>query len=245
MELQGTFNFRDLGGLPVRGGKEIAPEMLFRSDSLAGLTPAGEAALRASPIDTVVDLRLPAERVRQADRLPADGDIRLVPLAVSQGAFAAPAARGLAAILADLPPLGELYIDMLRSSADVFASLARLVAAGDHVLFHCAAGKDRTGVSAALILDTVGVNRTDIENDYAVTEQNLAGVWTERMMTRLAVMGVPDSARVRALVSSSPRPAIRGALAWVDDQYGSSAAYLASGGLTDDEIGALHDVLVA
>lgn len=178
MELQGTSNFRDLGGLPVRGGKEIAPETLFRSDSLANLTPAGEAALQASPIDTVVDLRLPAERARQADRLPA-------------------------------------------------------------------AGKDRTGVSAALILDTVGVNRADIEDDYAVTEQNLAGVWTERMMTRLAVMGVPDSARVRALVSSSPRPAIRGALAWVDDQYGSSAAYLASGGLTDDEIGALHDVLVA
>ena len=91
------------------------------------------------------------------------------------------------------------------------------------VLVHCTAGKDRTGVAIALLLDAVGAERTAVIGDYASSEANLSGAWAERMFTMIAAMGVPRTAALDELIAATPAAAIAEALAWVDREHGGSA----------------------
>jgi protein-tyrosine phosphatase len=154
--------------------------------------------------------------------------------------------------LAQLPSLGDLYVSMLAHGAGAFAELARLVAASgdasadaDAVLVHCTAGKDRTGVAIALLLDAVGADRDAVVADYASSEANLSGAWAEGMFAMITSMGVPRTAELDALVAATPATAITRALDWVQQQHGGSAAYLRTGGLTEPELTALRSRLIA
>lgn len=255
-ELEGTFNFRDLGGLPTAGGP-TAYGVLYRSDALHALTPAGEAELAASDIGVIVDFRTPTERDLSRDRLPEARRIREVHLPLLEGAMSHIVKEALEAsalgdhtafgraaehAMANLPTLAEMYVQMLEHGAASFAQVARLIAAPDDapgVLIHCTAGKDRTGVCAALILDAVGVTRDAIVADYAATEQHLSGAWLDAMKRTVERFGVVVTPELAVIMGGSPPTAIEQALAWIDAQ-GGSAAYLASGGLTDAELAALR-----
>ena len=196
--LDGLQNFRDLGGLPLATGGSVRSGVLYRSEGLTGLTDAGVADLSASPIGVIVDFRTPMEQAAAPDRLPGDRALDVVELSVLEGALtgaAGAAARadgpidtGVAKqILATLPRLGELYVQMLEHGATSFAEASRRVAAAgpseapreaatvdgnaSAVLIHCTAGKDRTGVAVALVLDAVGVDRDAVIADYAASER--------------------------------------------------------------------------
>ena len=259
--LDGTFNFRDTGGMPRKTAGATRAGVLYRSDALSTLTPEGLEQLAASDIGVVVDFRTPMERQMAPDRLPVTRPFQVVELSILEGAVTGAAqqamqvaaqqgdpdaaASAVSAALAHLPTLGELYIGMLEHGAAAFAEVARLVAASaDHqqtaVLIHCTAGKDRTGVAAALILDAVGVDRDAVVADYAASEANLAGTWADGMYAMIERMGVPLTRELKDLVVATPPVAIAQALAEVDSAHGGSAAYLASGGLTDDELAALR-----
>jgi len=261
----GLQNFRDLGGLPLATGGSVRSGVLYRSEGLIGLTDAGVADLSASPIGVILDFRTPMEQASAPDRLPADRAVEVVELSVLEGALTGaagaaaqadgPVDTGMAKqILATLPRLGELYVQMLEHGAPAFAEAARCIAApglrqslqdpasDSHpsgVLVHCTAGKDRTGVAVALILDAVGVDRDAVVADYAVSERNLAGPWADRMLAGIEQMGAPLTPELRELVTGTPPAAIERALAWLDE-HGGAAAYLRSGGLTDAELGALR-----
>jgi len=258
--LEGTFNFRDTGGMPLRGGGTSASGVFYRSDALSELTPAGLAALSASPIGVVVDLRTDPERQMAPDRLPTDRPFRMVELPLLQGAVTGAAKQAGAAMTAGadpakvaaamqealdaIPPLGDMYVQMLEGGAETFATLARLVAAATAqpptaVVVHCTAGKDRTGVSTALVLDAAGVERDAVVADYASSQDHLAGPWADHMFGMVTKMGVTIDDKVRDLIAGTPASAIEQAFAWIDAQ-GGSAAYLRSGGLTDDELTALR-----
>ncbi len=256
--LEGAVNFRDVGGLPLTAGGAVRAGVLFRADALSGLTDAGVAALSASPIGVIADFRTPMERASAPERLPADRPLRVVELSVLEGALTGAAkaaaersdlsAAAIEQAVASLPSLADLYLQMLVHSAGAFAETARLVAASADdepraVLVHCTAGKDRTGVAVALILDAVGVAREAIVADYVQTQQNLAGPWAERMLAAISQLGAPITPTIRELMTESPAAAIEQALAWIDAR-GGSAAYLRSGGLTDDELAALRARLV-
>lgn len=254
MILDGLVNFRDAGGIPLAHGGATRSGVLYRSDALAALTPEGVEQLAASPIGVIVDFRTDAERASAPDRLPASRAFTTVTLPVLEGAvtgiarhtpeaLAEPAM--IAAAIGSIPPLGELYIGMLTHAAVEFATVARLVAASRDdaptaVLVHCTAGKDRTGVATALLLDAVGADRAAVVADYASTAANLAGPWAERMTAALAALGAPITPQIAELVTGSPASAIEHALAWLDAQPGGSAGYLRSGGLTDGELTALR-----
>ena len=109
---------------------------------------------------------------------------------------------------------------------------------------HCTAGKDRTGVATALMLDAAGVERQAIIDNYAESAQNLAGPWTDGMLQSVAAMGVPVTPELKTLAAGSPPAEIEKALAWVD-AHGGAADYLRSGGLTDDQLSALRARLTA
>jgi protein-tyrosine phosphatase len=259
--IDGLQNFRDTGGTPLRDGGATRSGVLYRSEALSALTPTGLDALAASDIGVIADFRTAVERGMAADLLPESRPFRVVELPLLEGALTgmaqqAPvtddpeAARAaIAAAVAKIPALGDLYVSMLGQGAASFAQLARLVAAATDdqptaVLVHCTAGKDRTGVAVALMLEAAGAERAAVVEDYSSSAGNLAGPWADRMRAMVTGMGVTLTPAVDTLLTGTPPAAIEQALTWVDAQ-GGAAAYLQSGGLTDDELTALRTRLTA
>ncbi|HET8926208.1 MAG TPA: tyrosine-protein phosphatase [Microbacterium sp.] len=253
--LDGLHNFRDTGGLPLTAGGTTRSGVLFRSDALSGLTQAGLDQLAATDVGVIVDFRTPAERQIAPDRLPDARAFDVVDLSILEGATAQLAQQLLAAggpdpalieqAMQNLPTLGDLYVGMLRHSAQAFAQVARLVAASHDdaptaVLVHCTAGKDRTGVATALMLDAAGTARDAIVADYAASEANLAGPWADGILAAIAGMGLPLTPQLRSLATGTPASAIEQAFAWIEAEHGDSAAYLRSGGANDAELDALR-----
>jgi protein-tyrosine phosphatase len=261
--LPGTHNARELGGLPTADGGHVAYGVLYRSDALAGLTDAGIVDLLERGIGTVVDLRTDGERARAADRLPIDGSVRLVALPVLGGAMdelakqllptgqaAALSPEQIADVMEQVPTLEALYAGILSSSAPQFAALSRAVVAAAStdrpgVVFHCTAGKDRTGIAAALLLQLAGASRDVIVADYVVTAQCLAGGLAAALTAIIAGLGIPLTPRLRTLATESPAAAIESALDWIEAEHGDAAGYLRSGGLKQAEIDDLRLVLRA
>jgi len=249
--LDGLYNFRDTGGLPLQGGGTSRTGVLFRSEALGGLTDQGVTQLAETEIGVVVDLRTSTERDAAPDRLPGSRPFDTVRLAIAQGAIGDPIHALVEASgrpssgqprtgTGPLPALGDLYVWMLQQSAAAFAEVARIVAASHDsaptaVVVHCTAGKDRTGVAVALVLDAVGVERTAVVDDYAQSERRLAGPWSDGMIHMIQSLGVDVTPQLRTLVTETPPSAIRQALAWTD-AAGGSAEYLMSGGLTPREL---------
>jgi protein tyrosine/serine phosphatase len=169
--LTGAFNFRDLGGYPAGDGEVIRRGRLFRSDGLHRLTHADMDILRAIGLATIIDLRTPGEVEHTGRGLLGGEAIRYHHLAVVQQgggeAVGAPAPAG--------DDLAERYLWYLDTGRQALVEALALVAdpANHPLVFHCTAGKDRTGVLAALVLDILGVEREVIVADYVITADRL------------------------------------------------------------------------
>ncbi|MBG6085106.1 tyrosine-protein phosphatase [Zhihengliuella flava] len=167
-------NLRDLGGTPVAGG-HLKHGLLWRADDIA-LSPADELAdLAECGLRAVIDLRSPAELAATGGpaltaRLSAEHGISHHHLPFTQDVADPQALAEVMRQTDSVAGVGRWYAALLRDRAtDVVAAL-RLVAETDGgVLFHCAAGKDRTGVLAASILSVLGAERDAIVADYAAT----------------------------------------------------------------------------
>jgi len=232
----GTYNFRDVGGLPAVTGT-VRDGVLFRSDGLHRLGEAGRAQLRALGVGMVIDLRDENEAAVMPDDL--DGlDVEVLRLPVFEGSGASQGAGGIS--------LDALYDRIVTQHASIVVSALREIAsAGDRaVVVHCTAGKDRTGIVIALALLAVGVDREAVIDDYARTESNLAGEWLEEMVTLVGRYGVPDSAELRTLMGGSPREAIDGVIENIEREHGSIREYLLAAGLSLGELADLETLLI-
>lgn len=159
--LCGMENLRDLGGYPLAGrGSERFTRWgsLYRGDLPKQVTQADRQRLRELGITTVVDLRSKEEIERKPDPLAQELGIRYLhcPLA-GDGRVPAP----------DEVPLS--YMEMADGTGQMAGALRAIAEAPQAVLFHCTAGKDRTGVVAALLLWLAGVSEEDILADYIVS----------------------------------------------------------------------------
>lgn len=159
--LCGMENLRDLGGYPLAGrGSERFTRWgsLYRGDLPKQVTQADRQLLRELGITTVVDLRSKEEIERKPDPLAQELGIRYLhcPLA-GDGRVPAP----------DEVPLS--YMEMADGTGQMAGALRAIAEAPQAVLFHCTAGKDRTGVVAALLLWLAGVSEEDILADYIVS----------------------------------------------------------------------------
>ena len=232
----GTYNFRDVGGLPAATGT-VRDGVLFRSDGLHRLGEAGRAVLRELGVGIVIDLRDENEAAVMPDDL--DGlDVEVLRLPVFEGSGASQGARGIS--------LDALYHRIVTQHASIVVSALREIStAGDRsVVVHCTAGKDRTGIVIALALLAVGVDREAVIDDYARTESNLAGEWLEAMVELVGRYGVPDSPELRTLMGGSPREAIDGVIESIERDHGSVREYLLAGGLQLGELAALEHLLI-
>ncbi|WP_051603250.1 tyrosine-protein phosphatase [Simplicispira psychrophila] len=167
--LSGASNFRDLGGYAGHGGRPLKWRHLFRADHLAALTPADLARLGELGITRSADFRGVTERAAQAYALPgvATHTLEIEPILIQQ-ALQAQGDRLTAAQAVRL--MHATYRSFVTEHAPRFAQLFELLLDSDAPLvFHCTAGKDRTGFAAALILLALGVPRAVVMQDYLLT----------------------------------------------------------------------------
>jgi len=229
LALEGSANFRDLGGWPVASGGRLRRAWLFRSDALHRLTPTDLACLRGLGIATVVDLRSSHE-VETEGR----GPLAAPPTRYHHVPFfderrdAASTPRG---------DLAEIYFQMLRFAAKPIArALEALAASEAPAVFHCAAGKDRTGLLAAVLLSSLGVADEDVVEDYARTQAAMERV-TARLRESDAYAYVFTELPPETLHA---RPeTMRALLARARAEWGSLRAYARSAGAADSALAAL------
>jgi protein-tyrosine phosphatase len=170
---EGCLNFRDLGGYATRDGRAVRWRRLFRSDSLHRMSAADVTRLLDElGVVTVVDLRTRTERERGGP-VPAEASeaTRALHVPMIDELFADPDARPRSG--GHLTDMGEGYAAMLGLAGEQVAMVLRLLADPDvyPAVFFCAAGKDRTGVFAAIVLGLLGVSDEDIVTDYALTHE--------------------------------------------------------------------------
>lgn len=167
--LKNAFNVRDLGGYRTESGHTTKWRTLIRSDSVSALDAADWKQLFDNNIRTVVDLRSSAEAEAMPDRVMQGMRYVFCPLQEEEIDLTNPQ---LSAVSAFSKSLTQGYCHLVNHCPDLLkaALLAVLEALADGaVLFHCSAGKDRTGVLAAALLYLLGVGKEDIIADYQVS----------------------------------------------------------------------------
>ncbi len=172
VELAGASNLRDLGGYCTVDGRLVRRGLVFRSAALAGLTDGDLVIVDRLGLRTICDFRGVEESQRAPTRLPGP---QIVPLPIEPTVGA-----GLRDILATREATGEAlnavleraYVAYALDSTAQYRRLLDLVADGaTPLLFHCSAGKDRTGFGAALLLTALGVPWTTVLEDFTATNQ--------------------------------------------------------------------------
>lgn len=190
--LEGSPNFRDLGGYTTDNGQMVRYGKVFRSGHLAKLTDADVEQLVALGLNTVVDFRPNTEQdMFGIDRLPAEttyisipiGDATMAPamhLALQNGDYTA------------LHDLADANRKLIRDYTTQFGEVLRLIAdpASHPIAFHCIGGKDRTGIAAALLLFTLGVPWDDVRRDYLRSNNRLQGAVEDQIA---GLTGSPDA----------------------------------------------------
>jgi protein tyrosine/serine phosphatase len=169
LSLAGAYNFRDLGRYPTTDGRMTVWGKLFRSDTLQELTGADLDVLRRIGLAGVIDLRTTAEVERSGRGPLAHEPVRYLHASVLQDE----GGESQAAPSGDDP--SERYLWYLDAGRHALVAALEMVADPDSypLVFHCAAGKDRTGVLAALVLDILAVRTEVIVEDYVLTETRI------------------------------------------------------------------------
>ncbi|NJC70447.1 tyrosine-protein phosphatase [Planosporangium thailandense] len=260
--LIGAPNARDLGGIVTAGGARVRAGVLSRSTALGRLTDGDVATLAERKLAWVVDLRDRSEiDAAPADRLPADPAprIRHIPVfdpehpvftyvsAVLMGhdvAVAAPAAS------VDGSPgaMVEIYRWMANDAQARagFGAAVRTIgeAAGEPLLFHCSAGKDRTGWLTAILFEVLGVDRDTIVADYLATNDYSRATNVSIMNAMRAKGRVVHPEHLLPLLEVRPEY-LAAAYAEVERGYGGMDRYVRDGlGVPDDILDALRDLLL-
>jgi protein-tyrosine phosphatase len=223
IELEGCHNFRDLGGYPACDGRRVRWRALFRADDLSRLTSAGVAVLRDElRVGIVVDLR-------SANELAGDGPRGLdaEPIRFHHHPLFAGVVRGASRGVA----LADIYFALLETAREPMARVIATLAGADvPAVFHCAAGKDRTGIVSAVLLGLLGVADEVVVDDYAASQAAL-GPLIERLLA---------DASYREMLAALPpetlhaRPETMAAmLTRVRDGFGSMRGYAREIGVPD------------
>ena len=237
LPIEGTYNFREIGGYPVAGGGQTRAGALYRSDALAGLTEAGRASVADLGLRRILDLRSGPELATDASAIEGLGiEVQHHPVLKA----AAPRAQ-----THRRHSLETLYRLMVERRGQHLTDVVRAMSAADGpVLVHCTAGKDRTGLVVALILTAIGIDEETVVADYAATQANLAGEWTEGMLRKVRRFRVPVTDNLLEVLAHSPEAALRDTLDWLDDEHGGVTAYLQSIGVDDTVVTSLRTALL-
>lgn len=236
--LEGCLNFRDLGGYPTADGRVVRWRQVFRSDALHLLTPADVAHLRDDlRVRDVIDLRSSAELRSEGQGPLAEQDVRFHHVPLFDGEVRSEDRERAAQI-----SLADRYVFLAQLASERIGRVITTIAEADAgAVFHCAAGKDRTGVISALLLGLLGVSDDVIVTDYVATRENLDAIVDrlnalEGYRTMLAALP-PDT------MHADPETMLD-FLGRLRATYGSFEDYARGAGVTGDSISRLRDRLL-
>lgn len=235
LPLEGAYNYRDLGGYPcVQGYTKF--HRLMRSDDIGQLTQADLDRLYAYGLRTIVDLRFENEATVSPDATQKDGRFRnlSMPFVTSTMQRLGTDATTINMNEAKQITLADLYVDLVKDHALVKKTLEAIAEAEGGILFHCSAGKDRTGVIAMLLLMIAQVGQADIYANYQQTfyyliqkpeiRERLNPEWMEMMESKVESIAKPYT--------------------YIIDHYQDIEGYLKAIGLSESTRMALQNKLV-
>jgi len=232
LSLEIAYNVRHLGGYATRQGK-ATQDGAIRSAGLHRLTEVGVASLADTGVRTVVDLRSAVEREAAATPETARFGITNIAAPVFEQD-----ASPVGLTTDDFPGFATVYERMLVHGAEAYHTLFGVLADSEgRVVFHCAAGKDRTGVAAALLLDLLDVPDETIVDDYTRSAELLSPMlqeWLPSMRER--GMSVERAEKLM----QAQAPDMVATLAHIRKHYGSSEGYLSSIGVVSGQISTLR-----
>jgi protein-tyrosine phosphatase len=227
--LEGSVNFRDLGGYETTDGRRVKWGQVFRSDNLGRLTDRDLSVLRRMGIRLVYDFRTPAEVKKLPDRFPAGNESNYRNLPINHGEFD-PANAFERIKNGDIDWMTEEfmingYIRNIENFAALWSEFFQNMAdpANRPLVFHCTGGKDRAGVCAALILLALGVSEETVIRDHGLSNIFIADV-LENIFAQIKSFGV-DPEKV-APYFKAPRDAMLALINHIRETYGSAAGYL-------------------
>jgi protein-tyrosine phosphatase len=242
LPLTGAYNFRDLGGYPTSTGRRTRWGRLFRSDTLHELTDGDLEVLRDVGLASVIDLRTPTEVERTGRGLLAGEPVRYVNLSVLGEEVRDVGEARAAPTIADFVDVADRYLSYLDGTAALMAAVGLLTDESSYpVVFHCAAGKDRTGVLAALVLDTLGVDRQAIVDDYALTATRMDLILGRLRRDPLYGDRVDD---LPASVFAVEAETMERFLIGIDQRYGGARGWALDAGVPEDALDLLPDLLL-
>lgn len=239
LELDGTVNVRDVGGLPAGAGERVRHGVLIRSASLQHLTAADvDRLVHDLGVRRVVDLRTSIEVGRSGPGpMHAAPEVTVHHLSLYPDTAEDPDADAVPDPVmpwhgqrrSDRPPVVESYLRYLTMRPDSIVAALRAIAEPDGAtVVHCAAGKDRTGVVVAFALTVVGVHREAIAADYGATESQLGAILEllarsdlyRREVSRPDKIPIPTADTMRQVLDA------------VDEEFGGVLAWLGDNGWT-------------
>lgn len=177
LPIEGGYNFRDLGFIKTKNNKEIKPQLLIRTDELSQLTTNDLNLLADYNIKTIVDFRTEEERKISVDKVPetCENEFHLDIMAANMNSFLSK----LNSNNEDFKSImHNFYSDLIldENAQKEYTQFFGILQNPENcsVIYHCTAGKDRTGIATALILESLKVDWEIIEHDYLLSNQFLA-----------------------------------------------------------------------
>ena len=242
IELSAPVNLRDLGGIATTGGV-LREGFVIRTDDLSTITDEVATGLVDAGLVAIIDLRT-ADEVAITGRGPLASypvAYHHLPLMASIGSSMSKDVPAL-----DHESMGAMYLSMVETAAPQLVTALNIIAhAPGATAFHCAAGRDRTGVLAACLLLVLGATDDDIVADYALTGPNMPAIMERTRIPLSAVMARLgfdfDSMVGSGLSEGSMDVSMRILLAGLRSRWSDALEPLRAAGLSDDTMARLRE----
>ncbi|WP_165954152.1 tyrosine-protein phosphatase [Seongchinamella unica] len=253
LNFEGVDNFRDLGGYEAAGGRKVKWGTLYRSANFAETSRSDQQVLDRLNLYALVDFRSAAEKAEEPNQLPEKPAYRLVEIPTMDGGNNSVHEEIIARFedgnFSEFDP-DVFMIAANRAFATTFTPQFREFigvireARGRPVVWHCSAGKDRTGFAAAILLRILGVPDDVIMADYLLSRDSALAA-RQKELTLLRLMEGDEAADKLAILLGVEAPWLEAAFETIDQQYGNFDTYVREAlGLDDTAIGQLRAQLL-
>lgn len=233
LPLEHAYNVRDLGGYPCNNNQSTKWHNLLRADDLSRLDENEIQFLIDYGVKVVIDLRSSSECERSRNPFLNHPDVQHVNIPLMGNVIETPSPELLKEMSVSLK---ETYIDMIENAQEkIKRIMAIIIESKGGVLFHCSAGKDRTGVVAMLLLGVVGCVESDIISNYEVSYTNLCQ--NEELKKAFEQYQFPKE------LLMSKAEWMKDVLVHISEKYASVTHYLRVIGLSENEIVELQQII--
>jgi protein-tyrosine phosphatase len=253
LNFEGIANFRDMGGYTTTDGRQVKWGLLYRAGTFADSSRADLAGLQSLNLKTLIDFRSSAEKEEEPNHLPEPTGFTIVEIPTLDDGNEAMVGEIMERIetgdFQGFDP-NELMLEGNRQFASTFTPQYRqfmravLQANGRPIVWHCSAGKDRTGFAAAVLLRILGVPQDVVMQDYLASKENALEARSSQLMLLRLFKG-DEAADKLSIMMGVEEEWLEAAFEQIDTTWGSFDNYVHEGlQLTDADIEQLKATLL-